>query len=48
MLTFIAYPLVRSLYLSLFKWNGITKPQFIGLQNFDYAVPGCQFLQCAL
>lgn len=34
MLTFIAYPLVRSLYLSLFKWNGITKPQFIGLQNF--------------
>jgi len=33
--TFIAYPLVRSLYLSLFKWNGITKPQFIGLQNFE-------------
>lgn len=34
MITFIAYPLVRSLYLSLFRWNGITKPQFIGLQNF--------------
>jgi multiple sugar transport system permease protein len=33
-LTFIAYPLVRSLYLSLFEWNGITKPSFIGLENF--------------
>ena len=34
LITFIAYPLVRSLYLSLFEWNGISKPVFIGLENF--------------
>jgi ABC-type sugar transport system permease subunit len=43
MLTFIAYPLVRSLYLSLFKWNGITKPQFIGLQNFEMLFQDASF-----
>jgi ABC-type sugar transport system permease subunit len=43
MLTFIAYPLVRSLYLSLFKWNGITKPQFIGLQNFTMLFQDASF-----
>ena len=35
-LIFIAYPLVRSLYLSLFEWNGITTPDFVGLENFKY------------
>lgn len=43
MLTFIGYPLVRSLYLSLFKWNGITKPQFIGLQNFSMLFQDASF-----
>jgi ABC-type sugar transport system permease subunit len=43
MLTFIAYPLVRSLYLSLFKWNGITKPQFIGLHNFSMLFQDASF-----
>jgi ABC-type sugar transport system permease subunit len=35
-ITFIAYPLVRSLILSLYEWNGITQPQFIGLTNFKF------------
>jgi len=34
LILFIVYPLVRSLYLSLFQWNGITKPVYIGLENF--------------
>ncbi|HEX9926616.1 MAG TPA: sugar ABC transporter permease [Anaerolineae bacterium] len=34
MLTFIAYPLVQSLILSLYEWNGITAPRFVGLTNF--------------
>ena len=35
-ITFIAYPLVRSLILSLYEWNGITQPKFIGLTNFKF------------
>jgi ABC-type sugar transport system permease subunit len=35
MLLFIAYPLVRSLWLSLFEWNGITPAKYIGLANFN-------------
>ena len=31
---FVAYPLVRSGYLALTKWNGLTEPQFVGLDNF--------------
>lgn len=34
MFIFIAYPLVESLILSLYQWNGITSRQFIGLHNF--------------
>ncbi|MBI1877705.1 MAG: sugar ABC transporter permease [Chloroflexi bacterium] len=34
MITFIAYPLVQSLILSLYEWNGITPPRFVGLTNF--------------
>ncbi len=34
MMTFIAYPLIQSLILSLYDWNGITPPKFIGLTNF--------------
>jgi ABC-type sugar transport system permease subunit len=48
MITFIAYPLVRSLYLSLFKWNGITKPQFIGLQNFSILFQDASFYNALL
>lgn len=41
---FIAFPLVRSLYLSLFQWNGITKPEFIGLENFARLYEDSSFL----
>lgn len=34
MLVFIAYPLVRSLWISLYDWNGITAAKFVGLENF--------------
>src|SRR3712207_6747445 len=33
-LVFVCYPLVRSGYLALTKWNGLTEAQFIGLGNF--------------
>ena len=31
---FFIYPLFRSIWLSFTDWNGITAPEFVGLQNF--------------
>lgn len=31
---FVAYPLIRSFYLALTRYNGLTDPVFIGLGNF--------------
>jgi ABC-type sugar transport system permease subunit len=31
---FVAFPFLRSFYLSLTDWNGFTTPHFIGLRNF--------------
>ena len=31
---FVVYPLVRSFQLSLTRWNGLSEPKFIGLDNF--------------
>lgn len=33
-LIFIAYPLIESLKLSFFRWDGLTQEKFIGLQNY--------------
>src|SRR5581483_5576910 len=33
-LIFIAFPVLFALYMSLTQWDGITDPQFVGLQNF--------------
>lgn len=33
---FVLYPLVMSVYYSLTKWDGVTEPVFVGLQNFVY------------
>ncbi|WP_256759059.1 carbohydrate ABC transporter permease [Cohnella sp. WQ 127256] len=33
-ITFLLYPILSSSYYSLTEWNGITKPVFIGLDNF--------------
>jgi multiple sugar transport system permease protein len=45
LLIFIAYPLVRSLVLSLYEWNGITQPKFIGLANFKLLFQDDTFLK---
>lgn len=31
---FILYPVLANIYVSFFKWKGIDKPVFIGLQNY--------------
>ncbi len=33
-LVFIAFPVLFALYMSLQQWDGITTPQFVGLENF--------------
>jgi ABC-type sugar transport system permease subunit len=33
-LVFVGYPLIRSFYLALTKYNGLTDPVFVGLGNF--------------
>ena len=32
----VAYPLLSSMYYSLCDWDGLTKPTFIGLENFRF------------
>jgi ABC-type sugar transport system permease subunit len=32
---FVVYPLVRSAYLALTRWNGLSAPEFIGFGNFE-------------
>lgn len=44
LVVFLGYPLVRSLYLSLFNWNGIGEPAYIGIQNFQRMLSGTEFL----
>src|SRR5688572_30455904 len=34
MLLFLVYPLVESLILSLYRWNGINERIWVGLDNF--------------
>ena len=34
LITFMVYPMIIGLKLSLYDWDGITAPKFIGLQNF--------------
>ncbi len=31
---FLLYPAIYTFYISLTKWNGLTAPQFVGLQNY--------------
>lgn len=31
---FVVYPLVRSFYLSLTRWNGLSEPKFLGFDNY--------------
>ena len=46
--TFVGYPIVYTIYLSFFDWNGMTPTkQFVGLSNCAYLVetPDAQRLQ---
>lgn len=40
---FGAYPLLFSLYLSVVRWDGLTEPTFIGLENFRTLFQDQQF-----
>ncbi|MDR2952547.1 MAG: sugar ABC transporter permease [Treponema sp.] len=44
MLVFIAVPVLSNFYYCFTNWNGISKPQFIGLQNFARMVNDNRFL----
>jgi ABC-type sugar transport system permease subunit len=43
MAVFIALPILSNFYYSLTKWNGIGKPQFIGLDNYIRMVTDSRF-----
>jgi ABC-type sugar transport system permease subunit len=45
MAAFILYPLVRGMYLSLFEWNGIFPPEYVGLLNFEYLLEDTTFFK---
>jgi multiple sugar transport system permease protein len=34
MLVYVLYPILYTIYLSFFNWDGMTKPQFVGLANY--------------
>ena len=44
MLLFTAIPIFSNFYYSLTKWNGISKPEFIGLENYARMVKDERFL----
>ena len=31
---FILYPVIANIFMSFYKWNGIKKPEFIGIANY--------------
>jgi multiple sugar transport system permease protein len=33
-LVYVLYPIMYTVYLSFFNWDGMTKPQFVGLANY--------------
>lgn len=44
-LIFVLWPLVQSTYYSLTKWNGLSDPEFIGLDNFWRALGDPNFIR---
>jgi ABC-type sugar transport system permease subunit len=44
MFVFIAIPTLSNFYYSFTKWNGISKPQFIGLENYIRMITDSRFL----
>ena len=45
MFAFMAYPLVESLILSFYEWNGIGPRVFVGLDNFRFLLEDTVFLK---
>jgi multiple sugar transport system permease protein len=33
-LVYVLYPILYTIYLSFFSWDGMTDPQFVGLANY--------------
>jgi multiple sugar transport system permease protein/raffinose/stachyose/melibiose transport system permease protein len=44
-LVFVLWPLAQSTYYSLTKWNGLSDPVFIGLDNFSRALADPNFIR---
>ena len=44
-LVFVIWPLAQSMYYSLTKWNGLSAPVFIGLDNFARALSDPNFMR---
>jgi multiple sugar transport system permease protein/raffinose/stachyose/melibiose transport system permease protein len=44
-LVFVLWPLAQSMYYSLTKWNGLSDPVFIGLDNFSRAAADPNFIR---
>jgi ABC-type sugar transport system permease subunit len=44
---FFLFPSLAALVLSVFKWNGISSPEFIGLRNFERMFTDPDFWQAA-
>lgn len=44
-LVFVIWPLAQSMYYSLTKWNGLSAPVFIGLDNFARALSDPNFIR---
>ena len=43
-LTFVIYPYMRAMYISLTRWKGLSKPpEFIGLENFSRMLDDANF-----
>ena len=44
-LVFVIWPLAQSMYYGLTKWNGLSDPVFIGLDNFSRALADPNFIR---
>jgi ABC-type sugar transport system permease subunit len=44
MALFTAVPILSNFYYSLTKWNGVSKPQFIGLENYIRMITDARFI----
>jgi multiple sugar transport system permease protein/raffinose/stachyose/melibiose transport system permease protein len=42
---FVLWPLAQSMWYSLTKWNGLSDPEFIGLDNFSRALSDPNFIR---